>query len=104
MRGVVERDVLLGYQPRAYASAQMCVEEACHLNGTDVAAALEEAACEGGNGIAVCVDKVGEDGGEFDLVIERGDVRVRVRKKCGEGVLVVGVDAGDVWVRNNDVG
>jgi hypothetical protein len=81
----------------------MLIEKARHFPRVDVPAALEEAAGEGGNGVAVGVDEVREDGCEFDFVIEGGDVRVCVWQERREGVLVVGVDAGDVWVRDDDV-
>lgn len=82
----------------------MLVQEAGYLARTDVAAALQEAAGEGGDGVAVGVDEIGEYSGEFHLVGERGDVRVGVGEESGERVLVVGVDARDVGIRNDDVG
>jgi hypothetical protein len=80
------------------------VKKARHLPRTNVAAALEEAAGKGGDGVAVGVDEVGEDSGEADLVVEGGDVGVCVGQERGQGVLVVGVDVGDVRVRDDDVG
>lgn len=48
--------MLLSDESRAYARAQMLVQEAGYLAGTDIAATFEEAAGESGDGVAVGVD------------------------------------------------
>lgn len=80
LRRVVQRDVLLSDESRANARAQMLVQEAGYLARTDVAAAFEEAARESGDGVAVGVDEIGEDGGEFHFIGEGGDVPVGIGK------------------------
>lgn len=54
----------------------MRVEETRYLLRADVAAALEEAFREDGNGVLVGLNELGEDGSEADLGIEVGDVAV----------------------------
>lgn len=110
----VQGDVLLGDEARADARAQVLVEEACDLGGGDVAAALEEALGEDGNGVCVGLDELGEDFGEADLVLEggegvlgrsgaRGVAVVEPGEEGGERVLVVVVDLGDVTVGDDDI-
>lgn len=84
LRRVVQRDVLLGDESRADARAQVLVQKASYLAGVDIATAFEEAAREGGDGVAVGVDEVREDGREFHFIGERGDVRVCVGEEGGE--------------------
>lgn len=108
---VVQGDVLLGDEPSADPGAQVLVEEARHLGGVDVPPALEEAAGEDGYGVGVRGDELSERLGEADLVLERGDERVApgrrappVGQEDGERVQVGAVYAGDVGVRDDDVG
>lgn len=95
--------MLLSDESRAYARAQMLIQETGYLAGTDIAATFQEAAGKGGDSVAVGVDEVGEDGREFHFIGEGGDVRVGVGKESGEGVLVVGVYARDIGVGDDNV-
>jgi hypothetical protein len=105
----VQGDVLLGDEAGADTGAQVLVEEAGDVGGVDVAAALEEALGEDGDGVGVGGDKLGEDLGEADLVVGGCDGAalaggLPVRQQNGEGVQVVVIDARDVGVGDDDVG
>jgi hypothetical protein len=105
----VQGNVLLGDQAGADAGAQVLVEEAGDFGGGDVAAAFEEALCENGNGVGVGGDELGEDVGEADLVVGRGNGAALaggfpVGQQDGERMQVVVVDARDVGVGDDDVG
>lgn len=105
----VERDVLLGDEPGADARAQVLVQEARDLCGAYVPPALEEALRQDGDGVGVGVDQLGQDLGEADLILERGEGVLAVgrvlepREQGGERVLVVVVDLGDMAVGYDDV-
>ncbi|KAJ6782758.1 hypothetical protein PWT90_03633 [Aphanocladium album] len=105
----VQGNVLLGDEAGADARAQVAVEEARHLGRRDVAAALEEALGQDGDGVGVGGDELGEDVGEAHLVVRGRDGAaldgvLPVRQQDRQRVQVVVVDARDVGVGDDDVG
>lgn len=105
----VQGNVLLGDEAGADAGAQVAVEKGGDLGRGDVAAALEEALGEDGDGVGVGGDELGEDVGEAHLVVGRGngaaiDGGLPVRQQDGQRVQVVVVDARDVGVGDDDEG
>ena len=96
--------MLLGDQAGADAGAQVGVEEAGHLGGRDVFAALEEAAGQDGDRVGVRPDELGQDFGKLDLIIEAADGAFLPGEQGGQGVLVVVVDLVDAGVRDEYVG
>lgn len=102
--GEVQSDVLLGNQAGAYSRAQVFVEELCHLVWADVFPRFEEATCEDGNGVGVRLDQIGHDTCELYLLLECLDLLRGIGQECGQGVDVVVVDLGHVWVGDYDEG
>lgn len=103
-RGEVEGDVLFGHEAGADAGAEVVVEELCCLCGGDVAAALEEAAGEGGDCVCVCLDNFDEHFREGHLLGEGVWVRDGEGLHGSQRLLVVIVDAGHVRVGYDDEG
>lgn len=76
----------------------MLVEESGHVCWTDVFPALEESPREDRYRICVRLYEVGHYLCELDFLFQGVDLPLLVREQGGEGVDVVVVDAGDVWV------
>ncbi len=100
----VQRDVLLSYQTRADAGAEVLVQKSGDFERGDVFAGFEEAAGEDGDGVVVGLDEVGHNGREGDLVFESFDAARGVGEEGAEAVDIVAVDLADVRVGDDDVG
>lgn len=80
----------------------MLVEEASDRLGGNVFPRFEEAAGESGNGVGVGLNKVGHDLCKASFFVESCYLAMMIGEKGGEGVDVGGIDARDVWIRDDN--
>ena len=103
-RRVVQSDMLLSHKSSPDPGPQMLIQKRLHHPGRHIAPTLEEAARKRRNGIRMRRHQPGHDAREALFRLRIRDARRREGQERGEGVQVVRVDLGDVWVCGDDVG
>ena len=96
--------MLLCDQTSSYPRPQMLVQELGHVRRTNVFPSLQEPSRQYAYCVGVRVDEVGHHFCEFDLVFECCDLAFRPWQQRRETVNVVGMDLGDMGVRDDNKG
>lgn len=79
LRGKVECDMLLGYQPGPDPSPQMLIQESGNFFWADVLSTLQEPPRQHGNGVGVRLHQVCHDLRELYLLFQARDLPFLVR-------------------------
>jgi hypothetical protein len=91
-------------QTGSYPRPQMLVQELGHVCRTDIFPSLQEPSRQYAYCIGVRVDEIGHNFCEFDLIFKRRDLAFRPWQQRRETVDIVGMDLGDMGVRDDDKG
>lgn len=102
LRGKIQRQMLLRYQPRADPRAQMRIQEPRHLNRINIPSALQKPARENRDGIRVGMHQIRQHICELPLFFQGCDLPLLVGEQGGQGMEVVAVDLGDVRVGDDN--
>ena len=94
--------MLLSYEPSPNPRPKMLIQEFCHLGRTNVFPALHEAPSQSRYGIGMGLDQVGHYLGESTFIFQGRDASLLVGKQGGQRVHVVAIDAGDMWIRDDN--
>ena len=98
----MQGDMLLSNQPCPYSSSKMLIEKTCDVRRADVSSTFEKPTSKRWDRVGMCLNEVGHDFGELDLIFEAGDTALLVWKESGERVDVVVVDLRNVWIGDDD--
>ena len=82
----------------------MLIQKSRHIPRIDIFPTLKETPRQDWYSVCMRLHEICHHFCELDFIFQRVDLPLLVGQQGGEGVDVIVIDAGDVWVRDDDEG